>query len=278
MGLALPVFFTTRASEIPTRIFMGTTSSDDEAVPHFFFGLRSEVTTYPHTHSSPQSLFSLTFASSSCFLPWTLQPCDSWFYSQLPVSYSTHCTSVIIHCCDLIAHLGAGDPNVYPALSSSKAENSTASSWTSLLGYSTATSNPTCPKVYSLSTYALLSAITANPFSSSSNLFSLRPQAQSMVLPFTHLLSQSHPWVILHDSFIPWIQSVMLLRQLCFATSFGSHYSSLSHCHCLSVDLPLSSPELQDHPALTPTALGHPHSVHPTLTSNQPSHCAFPWS
>lgn len=116
--------------------------------------LCSDLTTCSQSHSALTA--SQVFDSSSCFLPLILQ---SWalmvFFPASLFSYSMPCPSVIIHCLDLMAHIGDGNPDVYPALLSSRAKNSTASTWTSLLGYLTGTSNSTCPQICWLSIAAL---------------------------------------------------------------------------------------------------------------------------
>lgn len=127
VGLVLPAFFTTQASEIPTKMFTAWFLLPVK------WPLMSSSCTFcrncvPHTHSSLQSLSSLAFDSSSFFLPSPLRTWQLGFYSQLPrFFYSIHHPSVVIHCYDLIAHLGVRDPIVYPVPVSSRAKKSTAS-------------------------------------------------------------------------------------------------------------------------------------------------------
>lgn len=118
MSLALLYFFSAQES--------GHDFSWQWSSPLFLPCFCSKVMTYPHTHTFPQNLSSLAFDSSSCFLPLARRLGDSWFYSLCTVPVSC---SVVIHCYDLTAHVGAGDPDVYPALLSSAAKNSTAFSW-----------------------------------------------------------------------------------------------------------------------------------------------------
>ena len=147
-------------------------------------------------------------------------------YSASLFSYSVHRPSVIIQRYDLIAHLGVRESNVYPSLSSSRAQNSRASSWI-LLGCSTSISNSICPKVHLSFTAALLLSITANTLLLLLKPVLLRLQGQWMASSFIHLPNQSQLQVILHDSVILQIQPTLLsshtLQSLYFPSSFGSH-------------------------------------------------------
>lgn len=117
-----------------------------------------------------------------------------------PFSYS-----VVIHCYDLTAHLGAADPDVYPAVLSSRAKNSTAFSWILCrdVGHQSVLVIHTYP---SSCRYCQPLLLFLKPIPSSSSI------AEPTVY---HLLRQSHLQVILCDS-ISQIQSGRPFCQLCF--------------------------------------------------------------